>query len=623
MMSDSTAPWLDRINGKDAKKLIETNFPVIRVIAGPGSGKTTCLERRTRRLIEKDKVDATKIFVGTFTRTITKEITSNLDSQINISTIHALAYKLLLKYPAARQGMHLRLLLDYETDVMLHDIKNKMPGIDTIYECKKILRKIQSDKAKHEEISNVPFSDAVEHWLRKHRAVLIGDVVHLCVQGLKSKNIESGLFDHVIIDEYQDLTSIEQELVNHIWSKSGALVVMGDNNQSIYSFRYNHPKGIEDFHKAWEQCEDLTFNDNYRNGEPILEIANLMMAKVSSKPMNPMRKNDGDVKIIRWDTIDDEIKGLAAHIRSRKEDSFLVLVPRRFIGYRLADAIGNDAKTIFSEQILEHDIIRESFALASLLADSSDFVAARTYLGYNDTDKHALNYNADIYNKISLEENSHKLISKIANDEISLSGSGKKYIKTQAKKAEELIKSDLPSDEIIDCVFSDTCADKEKDEEKRRRLTSNLQEIRNAACKIYDSQSQPDLSKIISKLRYKIATREPLQESEEARVNIMTLYSAKGLEANHVIIPGMVDQFMSGDVDCEEQRRLLYVAITRARDSLIISCPRLIRFKDVKSSRTDNIITHNGERWVKTGLSSLLPSGMTITNGHDLNWCDM
>ena len=109
-----TRPWIEGIEGSAAQDLIESNSRVIRVVAGPGSGKTTCLKRRIQRLVQKDKVSPTTIFVGTFTRAIAKELRESLGAQVRVSTLHSLAYELLRKYPAACQGMRLRFLLKYE-----------------------------------------------------------------------------------------------------------------------------------------------------------------------------------------------------------------------------------------------------------------------------------------------------------------------------------------------------------------------------------------------------------------------------------------------------------------------------------------------------------------------------
>ena len=544
-----------------------------------------------------------------------------LDTQVNVTTIHSFAYKQLREYPEACQRMQLRFLLQYETDTLLYDIEEEIPDMGDIYQRRKALRMLESDMAQLKEYSNAQFNGAVTRWLQRHHAMLIGGVIYLCVEGMRSEDIPSGLFDYVVIDEYQDLTAAEQELVHLIWSKNGTLTVMGDDDQSIYGFRFNHPKGITDFNKTWPECEDLTFNDNYRCGESILHVANLMMAETKSvkKPMRPKNKQLGKLKIVQWNTLDEEIEGLAQYIQFHIKESFLVLVPRRFIGHRLAEAIGDDAKTMFYEEVLEHSIAQEAFATVSLLANQKDFVATRVYLGLHGTKhEHASRRNAESYASLPSNIMGIDLIRHIANDEIKLSKAGKNNIKKRANKVLELIERSLTEKEIVDLLFNESHAKEESDDEKRRRLIKNLNELRYAANELLSEQTQPNLAEVMTKLRYRITTRAPLRtsESEEPRVKIMTLHSAKGLEADNVVILGVADQFMPGSEEdsqsMEEQKRLLYVSITRAKDKLIISWPRKIRMSDILKNRgkrgqvtnVDNIL------WVNTSRSALLPSGL-------------
>ena len=271
---------------------------------------------------------------------------------MKVSTLHSHATELLRKFPLARQGMSLRFLLRYEQDAMLYDLEEVASTIGDIHKRREALRLLQASRSQRTVYANAAFAGAVRQWLQRHHGMLVGEVVYLCVTVLESQDIPPGQFDHVVIDEYQDLTAAEQELVRMIWSKSGTLTVMGDDDQSIYRFRFNHPEGIAEFNTDWPQCKDLTFTDNRRCGERILTTANLMMAEAGSNkpPMNWKSGRIGEVKAVQWETLDDEINGLVAYIQANAGESFLVLVPRRFIGYRLADAIGDDAKTAFAEQ---------------------------------------------------------------------------------------------------------------------------------------------------------------------------------------------------------------------------------------------------------------------------------
>ncbi|MDE2928100.1 MAG: ATP-dependent helicase [Acidobacteriota bacterium] len=623
-MRKKEAPWLEGIEGEEARELIESNSPVIRVVAGPGSGKTTCLKRRTRRLIEGDGINPTTMFVGTFTRAIASELKEALGRDVRVSTLHSLAYDLLRKNPAALRGMRLRFLLNFEQDALLYDIEKAARSIGNIYARREELRLLQASRSQRANYVNAAFAGAVTRWLQQHRSMLIGEVVFLCVLGLESEDIPSGEFHHVVIDEYQDLTAAEQELVGLVWSRKGSLTVMGDNDQSIYGFRFNHPKGISDFHKAWPEyeCIDLTFSKNRRCGSQILWAANLMMAEAgSTKPrMLPQSGRRGRLTLVQWDTLDDEIQGLANYIGSHSGESFLVLVPRRFIGYRIAESVGEDARTAFTEEIVEHPIAQEAFTAASLLADSEDWVATRVWLGFHGTEpKQAVRRNALAYSGLSPDVGGHELIRGIASGDISVSHAGQTHVKRRAQKAIKLIEQGLDPSEVIDLIFCPASAELESDPEKQRWLDKDLRELRTAARKLLAAQDTPDLGKILNSMRYKIATRAPLtSDREEPRVRIMTLHSAKGLEADNVIVAGVADQLMPGRENkskvVAEQRRLLYVAVTRAKDSLIVSWSRRVRFDDLMKNMgrtTDGIVTINGVRWARTSRSSLLPQGLT------------
>lgn len=624
-MQSAEKIWLRGIEGDAARDLIESKAPVIRVVAGPGSGKTTCLKRRTQRLVEGDDVDPESMFVGTFTRAIARELREALGNNVKVSTLHSFALELLRRNPVACQGMGIRFLLNLEQDALLYDIEDAARAIGNIHARRRELRRLQASRSQRAKYENAKFAGAVRRWLIRHRAMLIGEVVFLCVVGLESGDIPSGQFDHIVIDEYQDLTGAEQELVEFAWSGQGSLTVLGDDDQSIYGFRFSNPNGISDFHRAWPEygCKDLTFSENRRCGRQILNTANLMMAEMGSiKPrMLPRSGREAQVTAIHWDTLDAEIVGLANYIGSRPSESFLVLVPRRFVGYRLAEEIGDDAKTSFIEEVLDHPIAQEAFTAASLLANRNDRVATRAWLGFHGGHRRqAQRRNAEAYRTLPTDLGGHELICGIADGDIRPVGSGQSHIKKRARSAIDLFERNLSPIEAVDLLFDEALAEEECDPEKQRWLREDLRELREAAHELLVSQDPPNLGATVDAMRYRIATRAPLRMSdhEESRVRIMTLHSAKGLEADNVVIAGVADQFMPGistiSEEIAEQQRLLYVAVTRAKDSLTISWPRRIRFDDAKKSMgrtTDGIVTASGVKWIVASRSSLLPQGLT------------
>ena len=116
-------PWLKGIEGEYLPKFIECDSPIIRIVAGPGSGKSTGLKRRVQRLIEGDNVDPHNIFIGTFTRAIAQEIANTLEEHsplgLKVSTLHSLALSLLKDNRHILSNRRIRFLLDYEMKPML------------------------------------------------------------------------------------------------------------------------------------------------------------------------------------------------------------------------------------------------------------------------------------------------------------------------------------------------------------------------------------------------------------------------------------------------------------------------------------------------------------------------
>ena len=236
---------------------------------------------------------------------------------------------------------------------MLCDIGISLPDPPGQRQRGQLLRRLQADYAQKRELSEAAFAGELDRWLRRHRGILIDEIVPFATRGLESSDIPSGQFDRVMIDEYQDLTACEQALVELIWSGKGSLVVFGNDDQSIYGFRFNNPGGITEFHTRWDESdfEDILIPDNHRSGADIVGAANTMMAESgASKPaMNSQYPEVGKVTRLHWRTLEDEIAVLAAYVNEQHQQEFLVLVPIRLIGYRLQEAIGPAAKKSFNE----------------------------------------------------------------------------------------------------------------------------------------------------------------------------------------------------------------------------------------------------------------------------------
>lgn len=293
-VTEALPPWLEGLQGPHLPAFILSDKPIIRIVAGPGSGKTTGLKRRVQRFVEGEGVPHGRIFVGTFTRAVAADLRTELGEDIKVTTLHSLAYELLRDHPAARQGYALRFLLAYEEQCLLYDVASEVTHLPALKDRQEALLRQQSARSERKALPDAEFAGAVSKWLREHGGMLIGEVVHLAITALEAEDIPRGMYDHVVVDEYQDLTAAEQELVELIWSRAGSLVVLGDDNQSIYGFRFNHPGGIGEFASKWavEDFDDLGIPENRRCGECIVDIANQMMAEAGSSNA-PMEARSG------------------------------------------------------------------------------------------------------------------------------------------------------------------------------------------------------------------------------------------------------------------------------------------------------------------------------------------
>ena len=618
MRSKPDPRWLEGINGEHARTLIESDERVIKVPAGPGAGKTTCLKRRVMRLVDTGKAQRRDVFVGTFTRVITKSLQEAFARPVGdpndgddpvVATLHSHATKLLRDNPAAAQGREFRFMLDHEERVMLYDIASKVPNFPTHTDRAKELKLLQASWAKQRTLDDARFDSAVNEWLRMHRGMLVGEVVYLATQAIQSRALEPNRFPHVFVDEYQDLTECEQTFVDLLTAKDdGSIVVLGDDDQSIYAFRFNHPEGLGTFpsDEAREvNVQKLALPDNHRCARSIVALANEIAAQAGSTkdPMVAKKESNGIVDYLLWPSLDEEIAGIAEVVRNRKDTKFLIMVTRQFIGYKLKAMIGYDAVTTFREEVLEVNFVRERFAFASLLADENDAVSLRAWLAFEAVDPTPASHrNVAAYaSAIASGRAGLDLITGIADSTVPITGEGKQNVKARAQRYltdKAAISADLAH--VFETIFDPTQADampgrhvpagetaaakrsrerlENQDKEKAR---GDLDLLRRSALALALEIKEPNLPKVIDALRYRIGTRAPLLDEEnEPRVRIMTLHGAKGLEEGSVIVCGLANEIIPGPPKTDaieaaahvrEQRRLLYVAVTRAKEELILS----------------------------------------------------
>lgn len=618
MQPDGPEPrWLEGIRGDHARRLIESDARVIKVPAGPGAGKTTCLKKRVVRIVDTGLARRKEIFVGTFTRVITRSLQEAFARPLGapddgdnpvVATLHSHAARILRENPPAAQGRKFRFLLEHEERVMLYDIAGKVPNFDSHNARDKELKELQSSWARQRTLDDVRFEAAVNEWLRIHGGMLVGEVVFLATTAIQSGALPPERFKHVFVDEYQDLTECEQTFVDMLTEPDGSILVLGDDDQSIYAFRFNHPEGLRTFPRdeaRQANLEALPLPDNHRCARAIVTLANEIAAQAGSNkdPMTATKADDGIVDYVLWPTLEEEIAGLAEAVQARHDTQFLILVTRQFMGYRLKTIIGDDAVTTFREEVLKVDFVRERFAFAALLANEDDAVSLRAWLALDHTGPgQAAHRNVAAYESaVASKRHGLDLLVGIGDGSIAVAGTGAVNVKARATRY-LADKAAMPPDlvPIIERIFNPALADdmpgrhipaNETAAERRARLRlekedkekarGDLDLLRRSAVALAAEIREPTLQKVIETLQYRIGTRAPLLDEEsEPRVRIMTLHGAKGLQQGTVIVCGLANEIIPGPpkntaietaAHVREQRRLLYVAVTRAEQELILS----------------------------------------------------
>jgi len=564
----------------------------IDVLAGPGTGKTSYgLIPRVARLLEEG-VPGNKILLLTFTRTAARDLQDKIANRavagvddVVATTLHAYCFSILNRESVlAITHREPRVLLNHEVDRMLYDLRGNYGVIRQRRAMLKSfeaawLRGIDQHPGASEIEVEREFEREVLGWLKHHKAMLIGEVVPLAFDFLVNNpvNDEVNRFDHVLVDEYQDLNYLEQKLVQQLVRRDGAsLCVIGDDDQSIYGFRHANPDGIKSLHED----QDFEHYEIFRCGrcpEPILSSANHLMRQATNRDKKDLYARDpqkrADFSIVQWTDLDEEVEGIVAAIVTDvsagkfTEGETLVLTQRRGIGTRITrrlQALDVPALSFYNQEVMDNDPARESLSLLQL-ALGEDRAALRVVLGIGTSDGRRTAYRrlVDYAAKSGMSE--MQVLDEIVSGrqhQISIRALVDRYRATKSQ-IESLNLDNM--DSLVEELF-------------RGRLEES-EELRFIAdeCSHVARDAKDLCRRIVARISQEDVPAEP------NFVRVMSLHKSKGLTSKSVYVVGALQGILPMVRDgspeeelatYEEHRRLFYVAITRASDQLVISSSR-------------------------------------------------
>ncbi len=588
-------PWNDDLAGQSLH-VAASNARRLRVRAGPGTGKTFTLMRRIARLLEEG-VHPEQILVSTFTRVAAADLRNVVvklnapgAEQVRASTIHGLCFGILGRNEVLEiTGRVPRPLLDFECRFLLEDLSGNDYG--NIHRKRKRLKAFESAWARLQseqpgwpvDPADRSFQNALLDWLRFHRAMLIGELVPEALRYLRNNPVAPELneFTEILIDEYQDLNVAEQAVVD-LLAHSANLTIVGDEDQSIYSFKYAHPAGIKNFHQANDDTVDRMLTTCRRCPAWIVEISNHLIncnTRQTHHELNIHHGNGrGEVRVVQWPDTKTEANGLARFIALRVETEqvnpgrILVLSPSRMLGYAIRDALneaGIHAESFFQEQALDGDpkkieksCTQQAMTLLRLVAHPLDAVALRCWCGFGSGNLRAPAWKRMQQLCDEVSRPPAELLEDIRDGRRVLKhGAGLRERMTKLQKRLQNLDG-LMGQELIDKLFPDG--------------DDQLQSLRELAMSTADDADAVTILDTVSS-----TITQPEMPADVDYVRVMSLYKSKGLTADLVIVIGCVgglipriDHELTPEEQreaLEEQRRLFYVALTRARETLVLS----------------------------------------------------
>ena len=609
----------DRLNDRQKEGVFTTEGPVL-ILAGAGSGKTGVITHRIAYLIDEKEVNPYNILAITFTNKAAKEMRERVDRLTGlgadsawIMTFHAACVRILRRY-IDKLGYDTNFTI-YDTDDQKSIIKDvcKIMDIDTKkYKERMLLSEIS--KAKDELITpDIMYQKSggdyqkmriaevyreYQEQLKKNNAVDFDDIINLTVE-LFMKEPEvlkyyQDRFKYIMVDEYQDTNTAQFKLIHLLASANRNLCVVGDDDQSIYKFRGANIMNILNFEQYFPDAAVIKLEQNYRSTQNILDAANAVIKNNDGRKSKSLwtDKTGGDkIKLAVYDSEFEEARGIAADIISKSEE------------YEYSDCAilyrTNAQSRVLEEKLLMENIpyriyggvnfygrkeIKDILAYLKTIDNAKDDLAVRRIL---NVPKRGIGATTMDKLQVYAYENDMTFYDALtkADDISAVSRAAAKIkpfvelIRGFRKNLPEYSIKDLIEDIIEKVDYMAYLEDNDTPEAAAERRL-NIDELISKATQYEEGEDFPTLSGFLEEVAL-VADIDNM-DSEINVVSLMTLHSAKGLEFPVVYLSGMEDglfpSYMSiteGSVgELEEERRLCYVGITRAKEKLILTAAK-------------------------------------------------
>lgn len=658
---------LKNLNDRQLEAVTNTQGPML-VLAGAGSGKTRVLTTRIAHLIKDKEVDSRSILAITFTNKAAGEMKERVAellakdvSSMWIGTFHSIGSKM-LRRGAEKIGYRPNFTI-YDRDdqkTLLKEIYKEMDMDDKVLKFNTALSLIS--KAKNEGVAPASYwesygNDALSLTLaRVYQAYedkkidynamdfddLITKAIELLQKDTETRAYYQNRFEYIFVDEYQDTNGAQYEMVRILSEKFKNICVVGDNDQSIYGWRGADISNILNFENDFKNARVVLLEENYRSTQNILNAANEVIAN------NPNRKDknlwtsrgQGQVPSFReFPSENNEARGLVDQMKALRDQghaysSMAVLYRTNAQSRVLEEELINGAipyRVIGGLKFYDRKEIKDIMAYLRLIVNPRDDIAFRRIInepkrgiGSVSLEKFEKAARADNFSPgqyISLPHSSNKLGSKAKE--------GLEKFRSIIEKSQEALEAkDLffAVKDIIDLTGIKESLEAEKTIEAKSRL-ENIDSYLSSIASFIETNPGSSLEDYLAQ----VSLYSDVDKTEEASgVSLMTIHSAKGLEYPIVFVSGLEEglfpsKYSIDEGNIEEERRLFYVALTRAEDLLYLSSAQSRRvFGQIMASKKSRFVEELKDtiEWKEEEKHSFMEGSKLSTNPRDKsqNW---
>ena len=612
---------LDTLNPAQREAVEKTEGPVL-ILAGAGSGKTRVLTTRIGHLIEDKGVQPANILAITFTNKAANEMRERVEETLEsdasdmwISTFHSCCVRILRK-DINRIGYNRSFVIYDSADqvTLVKDCLKELNLNDKVFEPKMIISTISGAKDKlydpkkfkamhmnDNRMSKIADVYALyQDRLKRNSALDFDDLIFKTVELLKSDkevlDYYRNRFKYIMVDEYQDTSKAQYELIKILAKEHQNICVVGDDDQSIYGWRGADIRNILEFEKDYDDVHVVKLEQNYRSTQIILDAANTVISNNIERKRKRLWSEKKEGELIKIQIAQDEIEesdfvaDMIAKIsreQNRSYKDFAVLYRANAQSRSVEDALNRSQipyNIYGGTKFYERKEIKDLIAYLRVIQNPQDDISIkriinvpRRGIGLRTIEKIEDRANLkqeSIYSVlIDIETNSD--ISTKARNSISEfvdNVIGTLRTMREVYPVSKLIEKVIESIDYYGYIDELYKGDKEEAEERK----DNVKEFISVAMEFEQTSEEKDLETFLTGVAL---TSESSEEEEIDKVSLMTIHTSKGLEFPVVFIVGMEDGLFPiaravrsmSDSEIEEERRLCYVGITRAKEILYLT----------------------------------------------------